>query len=133
MKKILLTLLLTCSPLIAQDAKVTSLMVKPLPDFPGKDAQIITVEYPPGAHDPVHRHKADAFVYVLQGSIVMAVNGEKPVTLTAGQMFYEGPNDIHTIGRNASTTKAAKFVVVLLKNKGAPVLIPAQWPQPTKR
>ena len=82
--------------------------------------------YPPGAHDPVHRHYADAFVYVLEGSIVMAVNGDKPVTLTAGQTFYEGPSDIHTIGRNASSTAPAKFVVFLLKNKNAPVLVPVK-------
>ena len=126
MKKILLTLLLVCSPLIAQDAKVASLMVKPLPDFPGKDVQILTVEYPPGGHDPVHRHNAHGFIYVLEGSIVMAVNDGQPVTLTAGQMFYEGPNDIHTIGRNASKTEPAKFVVFLLKDKGAPVLIPVK-------
>lgn len=127
MKKLLLILFLVCSPLIAQDARVTSLMVKPLPDIPGKDVQILTVEYPPGGHDPVHRHNAHAFVYVLEGSIVMAVNGGQPVTLTAGQTFYEGPNDIHTIGRNASKTTHARFLVFLLKDKDAPVLIPVKW------
>lgn len=127
MKKILLILFLFCSPLMAQNAKVTSLMEKPLPELPGKEVQIITVEYPPGWHDPVHRHNANAFVYVLQGSIVMALNGGPPVTLTPGQMFYEGPNDIHTIGRNASNTKPAKFLVFLLKDKGAPLLIPVKW------
>src|SRR6516165_7392283 len=111
MKKILLIVFLVCSPLIAQDAKVNPLVVKPLPDFPGKEVQVFTVEYLPGGHDPVHRHNAHAFVYVLEGSIVMAVNGGKPVTLTAGQTFYEGPNDVHTIGRNASKTAPAKFVV----------------------
>lgn len=126
MKKILLILFLVCTPLIAQDAKVTQLMVKPLPDFPGKDVQIFTVEYPPGSHDPVHRHNAHGFIYVLEGSIVMAVNGGKPVTLIPGQMFYEGPNDIHTIGRNASKTTSAKFVVFLLKDKDAPILIPVK-------
>ena len=130
MKKILLILFLVCSlslvckPLIAQDAKVTSLMSKPLPDLPGKELLMITVEYPPGSHDPVHRHNAHAFIYVLEGSIVMGVNGEKPLTLTAGQTFYEGPNDIHTVGRNASKTTPAKFLVFLLKDKGSPVLIP---------
>jgi len=129
MKKILLKLFLVfslslvCSPLIAQDAKVTSLMSKPLSDNPGKELLMITVEYPPGASDPVHRHNSQALVYVLEGSIVMGVNGEKPVTLTAGQTFYEGPNDIHTVGRNASQTMPAKFLVVLLKDKDAPVLI----------
>jgi quercetin dioxygenase-like cupin family protein len=126
MKKILLILFMVCSPLIAQDAKVTPLMVKPLPDFPGKDVQVFTVEYPPGSSDPVHRHNAHGFIYVLEGSIVMAVNDGQPVTLTAGQTFYEGPNDIHTIGRNASKTAAAKFLVVLLKDKDAPLLIPVK-------
>jgi quercetin dioxygenase-like cupin family protein len=132
MKKILLILFLVCSlflvcgPLLAQDAKVTSLMLKPLPDIPGKELLMITVEYPPGSHDPVHRHNAHAFIYVLEGSIVMGVNGEKPVTLTAGQTFYEGPNDIHTVGRNASKTTPAKFLVFLLKDKGSPVLIPVK-------
>jgi quercetin dioxygenase-like cupin family protein len=87
---------------------------------------MITVEYPPGSSDPVHRHNAQALVYVLEGSIVMGVNGEEPVTLTAGQTFYEGPNDIHTVGRNASKTMPAKFLVVLLKDKDAPVLIPVK-------
>jgi quercetin dioxygenase-like cupin family protein len=120
------SLSLVCSPLIAQDAKVTSLMSKPLSDIPGKELLMITVEYPPGGSDPIHRHNAQAFVYVLEGSIVVGVNGEKPVTLTAGQTFYEGPNDIHTVGRNASETMPAKFLVFLLKDKDAPVLIPVK-------
>jgi quercetin dioxygenase-like cupin family protein len=85
---------------------------------------MITVVYPPGASDPSHRHNAHAFVYVLEGSVVMQVKGGKEVTLTPGQTFYEGPNDIHTVGRNASNTKPAKFIVFLVKQKGAPVLVP---------
>lgn len=123
MKTLLLIFSLSCAPLIAQDAKVTSMMVKPLSNYPGKATQVLTVEYPPGAHDPVHRHNAYAFAYVLEGSIIMAVNGEIPITLTAGQTFYEGPNDVHTVGRNASTTRPAKFLVFLLKTKDTPVLI----------
>jgi quercetin dioxygenase-like cupin family protein len=126
MKKILLMMLLVSSPLIAQEAKVASLMVKPLPDFPGKDVTVLRVEYPPGSSDPVHRHNAHGFIYVMEGSIVMAVNGAQPVTVTAGQMFYEGPNDVHTIGRNASRTVPARFLVFLLKDKDAPVLIPVK-------
>src|SRR5580704_9400592 len=106
------------------EAKVEELMSKDLPDFPGKEGLMITVVYPPGASDPVHRHNAHAFVYVLEGAIVMQLKGGKEITLTPGQSFYEGPNDIHTVGRNASTTKPAKFIVVLLKDKGAPVLLP---------
>ena len=116
---------LFASALIAQEAQVTPLMSKDLPDFPGKEALMITVVYPPGASDPIHRHNAHAFVYVLEGSVVMQVRGGKEVTLTPGQTFYEGPHDIHVVGRNASTTKPAKFVVFLVKNKDAPVVIPA--------
>ncbi|HEY2822217.1 MAG TPA: cupin domain-containing protein [Candidatus Acidoferrum sp.] len=108
----------------APEAQVTELMSKDLPDFPGKEGLMITVVYPPGSSDPIHRHNADAFVYVLEGSIVMQVKGGKEVTLTPGQTFYEGPNDVHVVGRNASKTKPAKFIVLLLKTKGAPVLIP---------
>jgi len=105
-------------------AVVSPLMTMPLEDYPGKEALMITVTYPPGSVDPVHRHNAHAFVYVLEGSIVMQVKGGKEVTLTPGQTFYEGPNDVHTVGRNASQTQPAKFIVLLLKDKGAPVLVP---------
>ncbi|OAJ61739.1 cupin [Paraburkholderia ginsengiterrae] len=108
----------------APEAAVTPLFTQPLNDYPGKEALMITVTYPPGAVDPVHRHHAHAFIYVLQGSIVMQVKGGKEVTLTPGQTFYEGPDDIHTVGRNASQTEPAKFIVLLLKDKGAPVLVP---------
>jgi quercetin dioxygenase-like cupin family protein len=111
--------------LIAQEAVVTPLMTKELADMPGKEALMITVEYPPGSKDPVHRHNAHAFVYVLEGSVVMQVKGGKPVTLTPGQTFYEGPGDVHVVGRNASSTKPARFLVLLVKNQGAPVLVPA--------
>jgi quercetin dioxygenase-like cupin family protein len=122
-----LALMLVCLMSVTvepKEAKVTPLFSKDLPDFPGKEGLMITVEYPPGVSDPVHRHNADAFVYVLEGSIVMQVRGGKEVTLTPGQTFYEGPTDVHTVGRNASQTKPAKFLVFLLKDKGAPVLIP---------
>jgi quercetin dioxygenase-like cupin family protein len=108
----------------APQAIVTSLMTQPLPDYPGKEGLMIMVEYPPGSVDPVHRHNAHAFVYVLEGSIVMQLKGGKEVTLKPGQTFYEGPNDVHTVGRNASQTQPAKFIVLLLKDKGAPVLVP---------
>jgi quercetin dioxygenase-like cupin family protein len=115
---------LMAGTLIAQDAKVTPLMSKDLAEFPGKEGLMITVVYPPGASDPIHRHNAYAFLYVLEGSVVMQLQGGKEITLTPGQTFYEGPNDIHTVGRNASSTKPAKFVVFLVKDKGAPVLVP---------
>ena len=117
---------LIASTLIAQDAQVTPLMSKDLADFPGKEGLMITVVYPPGASDPIHRHNAHAFVYVLEGSVVMQVKGGKEITLTPGQTFYEGPNDIHVVGRNASTTIPAKLLVLLVKNKDAPVLIPVK-------
>lgn len=113
---------LTAPHASANEAVVTPLMSKELMDIPGKESVVLTVEYPPGATDPVHRHSAHAFVYVLEGSIVMQVKGGKEVTLTPGQTFYEGPDDIHTIGRNASSTQPAKFLVVLIKKKGADIL-----------
>src|SRR5882757_7283759 len=117
---------LITSTLIAQDVKVTPLMSKDLSDFPGKEGLMITVVYPPGASDPVHRHNAHAFLYVLEGSIVMQIKGGKEITLTSGQIFYEGPNDIHVVGRNASGTKPAKFAVFLVKDKGASVVVPVK-------
>jgi quercetin dioxygenase-like cupin family protein len=110
--------------LVAQEAKVTDLMSKELANLPGKEGLMITVDYPPGSSDPIHRHNAHAFVYVLEGTIVMQVRGGKEVTLTPGQTFYEGPDDVHVVGRNASKTKPAKFVVFMVKDKGAPVFVP---------
>ena len=108
----------------APPAQVTPLMTRALADYPGKEVVMITVDYPPGGADPVHRHNAHGFIYVLEGSIVMGVRGGKPVTLNAGQTFYEGPNDVHTVGRNASLTQPAKFLVFLLKERDAPILTP---------
>jgi len=127
-KGLLLLLLLCLVPgaLMAQEASVTSLMSKDLPDFPGKEGLMIMVEYPPGGSDPIHRHNAHAFVYVLEGSVVMQLKGGKETTLTPGQTFYEGPDDVHVVGRNASSTKPAKFLVVLVKDKGAPVFVPVK-------
>ena len=117
---------LASGTLAAQEAKVTPLMSKDLTNLPGKEGLMVMVEYPPGSSDPIHRHNAHAFVYLLEGSIVMQVRGGKEVTLKPGQTFYEGPDDVHVVGRNASQTKPAKFVVFLVKDKGAPVLVPAK-------
>jgi len=124
-KLILVLLFLSTGTVMAQQAKVTEVMVKDLTELPGKEVLMITVEYPPNSVDPIHRHNAHAYVYVLEGTIVMQVKGGKEVTLTPGQSFYEGPNDVHVVGRNASKTKSAKFLVVLVKDKNAPVLVPA--------
>ena len=124
--KLLLALAcLMSSTLLAQEAKVTELLSKDLTNLPGKEGLMITVEYPPGSTDPIHRHNAHGFIYVLEGSIVMQVRGGKEVTVTPGQTFYEGPDDVHVVGRNASPTKPAKFVVFFVKDKGAPVLVPS--------
>ncbi len=105
---------------------VTTVMAKELADIPGKEAVMLNVEYPPGGADPVHRHDAHAFLYVIEGTVVMGVRGQPEVTLGPGQTFYEGPKDVHTVGRNASSTKPAKFVVVLVKEKGVPALMPVK-------
>lgn len=109
----------------APGAKVTQLMSKNLPDFPGKEGVMSTVEYLPGGSDPIHRHNADVFVYVLEGSIVVQLRGGEETTLTPGQTFYEGPDDVHVVSRNASSTEPAKFVVFFMKDIGVPVLVPA--------
>ncbi len=128
-KKIIMVALLglIATPLMAQGAEVTTLMSKDLTGFcPDKEGEMITVDYAPGWSDAIHRHNAHAFVYVLEGSVVMQLQSGKEVTLTPGQTYYEGPNDVHIVGRNASSMKPAKFLVFLVKNKGAPVLVPVK-------
>lgn len=105
---------------------VKPVMLEELTDIPGKEALMITVDYKPGEVEVPHRHDAHCFVYVLEGTIIMGVKGGKELTLKPGQTFYEGPNDIHTVGRNASKTKSAKFVVLLLKNKGVDAVLPIE-------
>ena len=127
-KKIIMVVLfsLIAGTLMAQEAKVTSLMSKDLPENPGKEMLMITVEHAPGGSSPIHRHNAHAMVYVLEGSVVMQVKGGKQVTVKPGQTFYEGPDDVHVVDRNASKTQPAKFLVVLIKDKGAPALVPVK-------
>src|SRR3954452_21576644 len=127
MKRKILLLVLTSLALgtaVAEEAKVTPLLSKELKESPGKEGLMIAVEYPPGNADPIHRHNAHGFIYVLEGSVVMQVRGGKQVTLKPGDTFYEGPDDVHTVGRNASKAASAKFVVFFVKDKGAPVLVP---------
>jgi len=127
-RKILLLVLTTLvvDTLVAEEAKVTPLMSKDLKESPGKEGMMMVVEYPPGNADPIHRHNAHGFIYVLEGSVVMQVKGGKQVPLVAGQTFYEGPDDVHVVGRNASSTKPAKLLVFFVKDKGAPVLVPVK-------
>lgn len=122
----LLLLFLMTSTARAREPGIVTLMSKALKDSPNKEVAMITVEYPPGWSDPVHRHYAQTFVYVLDGSVVMQVKGGKEETLTPGQTFYEGPDDVHVVGRNASTTKPAKILVVMIKKKSAPILVPVK-------
>lgn len=126
MKKALIFLCLMAGTLAAQEAKVTPLLSKDLPDLPGKEGRMIVVNYPPGGSSAVHRHNADVFVYVMAGSVVMQVKGGEQTTLTAGQSFYEAPGDIHLISKNASTTAPAKFVVFFVTDKGAPISTPVK-------
>jgi quercetin dioxygenase-like cupin family protein len=126
MKKMWLLLGLVSCTLLAQESQVAPLMSKDLEDIPGKEGVMITVAYPPGAKDVVHRHNGHEFVYVLEGSVVMQVKGKPEQHLSAGQTFYEGPDDIHIVGRNASSTKPAKFLVFFVKDKGTPLLVPVK-------
>jgi quercetin dioxygenase-like cupin family protein len=122
----LVLLCLISGTAMAQEPKVTSLMSKDLTENPGREVLMITVEHAPGGSNAIHRHNAHAFVYVLEGSVVMQLKGGQQVTLTPGQTFYESPDDVHLVDRNASSTNPAKFLVVLIKNKGAPALVPAE-------
>ena len=126
MKWALVVMCLAGALMRADDAKVTLLMTKDLTGIAGKEGSMVTVEYPPGASSLEHRHNAHAFVYVLEGSVVMQVKGGKEVTLGPGQTFYESPEDIHTVSKNASNTKPAKFLVFFVKDKGAPPTVPAK-------
>jgi quercetin dioxygenase-like cupin family protein len=126
MKMILILSCLIAGALVAQEPKLTPLMSKDITGCPGKEATMATVEYAPGGSDVIHRHNAHAFVYVLEGKVVMQVQGGKPLTLGPGQTFYEGPEDVHLVGRNASDTESAKFLVIFVKDKGAPLLIPTK-------
>jgi quercetin dioxygenase-like cupin family protein len=125
MKNVLILLCLTGGALAAQDAKVTPLMTKDLTGIAANEGTMLTVEYAPGASSASHRHNAHTFVYVLEGSVVMQVKGGKEVTLGPGQTFYESPADIHTVSKNASRTKPAKFLVFFVKVKGTPGSVPA--------
>jgi quercetin dioxygenase-like cupin family protein len=128
------SILIPTSGLIAQEADklpmahetVTMLMTKDLAGSPGEQVLMYTVDFPPGFSSPIHRHNAQVSVYVLEGSVVMQVRGGKEVTLGPGQSFYEDPNDIHVVSRNASSTEPAKFLVFLINKKGAPLVIPAK-------
>ena len=126
MRTVLFALCLATAALAADDAKVTPLMSKDLTGIAGKEASMVTVEYAPGAASAEHRHNAHTFVYVLEGSVVMQVKGGKEVTLGPGQTFYESPDDIHSVSKNASSTKPAKFLVFFVKDKGAPPTVPAK-------
>jgi len=126
MKKILIVSCLAAAAAAAQEAKVTSLLTKDLAGIPGKEGMMVTVEYPPGGSSAEHRHNAHTFVYVLEGAVVMQIKGGKEVTLGPGQTFYESPEDVHTVSRNASGTKPAKFIVFFVKEKGAPASVPAK-------
>ena len=128
--KILLLVLasLAVDTAAAEEAKVTPLLSKQLKESPGKEGLMLVVEYPPGNSDPVHRHNAHGFIYVLEGSVLMQVKGGKQVTLTSGQTFYEGPDDVHVVGRNASSAQPAKLLVFFVKDKGAPILTPVKTP-----
>ena len=122
----LVSLTLAGGALVAQDDTVTTLLSRDLSGIPGKELTMITVEYAPGGSNAVHRHHAHTVVYVLEGSIVMQVRGQAPVTLGPGQTFYEQPDDVHVVSRNASRSVPAKFLVFFVKDKGAPILVPAK-------
>jgi quercetin dioxygenase-like cupin family protein len=126
MTKVLIALCLTTATAAAQETKVTPLITREFADTDGKEGMMMVVEYAPGGSSAEHRHNAHVFVYVLEGTVAMQVKGGKEVTLGPGETFYESPEDVHTVSRNASTSKPAKFLVFFVKQKGAPTTVPAQ-------
>ncbi len=120
---VLLTILSTASA--AQQSAATVLLQTDLPDIEGREAVVLEVVYPPGVASASHRHNAHTFVYVLEGTVEMQVAGGELLKLVAGQTFYETPNDIHSVSRNASDTEPAKILVVFIKQAGAPMTVPA--------
>jgi quercetin dioxygenase-like cupin family protein len=111
---------------VAEGPTITPLLGKDLAGLPGKEGVMLTVEYAPGASSSKHRHNAHTFVYVLEGAVVMQVEGGAAVTLGPGQTFYESPEDIHSVSKNASDSHPAKFLVFFVKEKGAPPVVPVQ-------
>lgn len=126
MKNMLIALSLAVASAAAQEARVTPLMTQELPGAVGKEGALALVEYAPGGFDAAHRHDSSVFVYVLEGAVVMQAQGGQEVTVGPGQTFYESPDDVHTVSRNASATKPAKFLVFFVKQKGAPLVLPAK-------
>ena len=126
MNRIMMLICVAMMAVATHAQTVTPLMSKDIPEFNGKEVEMITVQYAPGAVDPIHRHNAHVFVYVLEGEVIMQVKGGVQQELGPGQTFYEGPDDIHTVGRNASKTKPAKFLVFFIKDKNGPILTPVQ-------
>ena len=126
MTKVMIAVCLGALTLAAQNAKITPMLTKELAEMPGKEASMVMVEYAPGGSSAAHRHNAHVFVYVLEGTVVMQLKGGGEVTLGPGQTFYESPEDVHAVSRNASKTKPAKFVVFFLKQTGAPPTVPVK-------
>jgi quercetin dioxygenase-like cupin family protein len=122
-----LLLALACLPdsaCLAQAARTTPLLTQALPNIENKEVVMLTVEYAPGQSSPAHRHNANTFVYVIEGTLLMGVKGKEPVRVDAGQTFYESPTDVHTVSRNASDTAPARFLVFFIREKGAPTMAP---------
>ena len=117
-------LLLAAGTLAAQRDPLRTLVTRDLAGVAGKEVSVLVVDYPPGASSPAHTHDAQAVVYVLEGSIVMQARGQAAVTLTPGQTWYEGPDDVHVVSRNASSSAPAKYLVFMVKDKGSPILTP---------
>lgn len=109
----------------APAAASPGLMSRDVIGLPGKEVVVAAIPSPPGQISPPHRHNAQVFVYILQGTMIMQVKGGPRMTLGAGQVFYESPSDIHTVSANASKTEPAKFLAILIKDKGKPAVFPA--------
>lgn len=114
----------------AQSAASTSKTVfqHDLPDvaMKGWAATVVEVSYGPGDSSRAHRHPGITLAYVLEGEIRSKVGDGPEKTYAAGEMFIETPNELHAVSGNASTTKPAKLLAVLLAEKGKPLSAPAE-------
>lgn len=124
MPKVLIALCLAASAAWAQEAEVTQLMTHKLARMDGQEGTLVLVEYAPGASSPEHRHNAYVFVYVLEGRLVMQLKGGEEVIIGPGQTFFESPQDVHAVSRNASITAPARFLAFLVKDNGAQITMP---------
>jgi quercetin dioxygenase-like cupin family protein len=109
----------------APATKVTTLMKEVLAEFPGHEVIVITLDIPPGAVSPPHRHPGHhVFGYVLEGSYRIKLDQGPETVLSKGQTFHEAPGQLHAVSGNASQTEPAKVLAFMVAESGKPITVP---------